>query len=230
MAIAYLFSLVSCEQKIDTWSGTNVAYIKMATDSTVVSFAYLDENIDTVYLGIAIMGNISEKTKRYINVKLQEKDAIVGEDYDALAEQYEVKNNATGCIIPVVIRRPADETNKEIIIELVENSDFHLYYKEDVLTSGSDIIFQKTKHRIIFNNIMKDPPDTWNIYYLGNFSARKFATICDVMQIPRSSFLSPAYMGFGRLNYIANYMKAYLDENPVMDGDAEMRMGDFLYQ
>lgn len=50
------------------------------------------------------------------------------------------------------------------------------------------------------------------------------------MEIPRTSFLSASYMGSGRISYIANYMKAYLDEHPIMDGDKEMRMGDFLYQ
>ena len=47
LALTCLLSLVGCEQKIDTWSGQNVAYINMEVDSTVVSFAYLDEDVDT---------------------------------------------------------------------------------------------------------------------------------------------------------------------------------------
>ena len=39
LALTCLLSLVGCEQKIDTWSGQNVAYINMEVDSTVVSFA-----------------------------------------------------------------------------------------------------------------------------------------------------------------------------------------------
>ena len=46
LALTCLLSLVGCEQKIDTWSGQNVAYINMEVDSTVVSFAYLDEDVD----------------------------------------------------------------------------------------------------------------------------------------------------------------------------------------
>ena len=45
LALTCLLSLVGCEQKIDTWSGQNVAYINMEVDSTVVSFAYLDEDV-----------------------------------------------------------------------------------------------------------------------------------------------------------------------------------------
>lgn len=43
--LACLLSLVGCEQEIDTWSGQDVAYINMEVDSTVVSFAYLDEDV-----------------------------------------------------------------------------------------------------------------------------------------------------------------------------------------
>ena len=129
-----------------------------------------------------------------------------------------------------LVKRPNDESDKEVILELVENNDFHLYYEDDVLTSGSAVVYSKTTHRILFNNVMKEPPKTWNEYYFGTFSSLKFETICTVMEIPRTSFLSASYMGFGRISYIANYMKAYLDEHPIMDGDKEMRMGDSLYQ
>ena len=40
------------------------------------------------------------------------------------------------CTIPVVLKRPADQTIKAVEIELMENEYFHLYYLEDVLTSG----------------------------------------------------------------------------------------------
>ena len=211
LALTCLLSLVGCEQKIDTWSGQNVAYINMEVDSTVVSFAYLDEDVDTVSVEIAVMGD-------------------VGEDYETLAERYEVPSGTTSCVVPVVVKRPNDESDKEVILELVENDDFYLYYQDDVLTSGSAVVYSKTTHRILFNNVMKEAPNTWNEYYFGTFSPLKFETICTVMEIPRTSFLSTSYMGFGRISYIANYMKAYLDEHPIMDGDKEMRMGDFLYQ
>ena len=194
LALTCLLSLVGCEQKIDTWSGQNVAYINMEVDSTVVSFAYLDEDVDTVSVEIAVMGDVEEGVSRYVEVKLVEKNAMVGEDYETLAERYEVPSGTTSCVVPVVVKRPNDESDKEVILELVENDD------------------------------------TWNEYYFGTFSPLKFETICTVMEIPRTSFLSTSYMGFGRISYIANYMKAYLDEHPIMDGDKEMRMGDFLYQ
>ena len=230
LALTCLLSLVGCEQKIDTWSGQNVAYINMEVDSTVVSFAYLDEDVDTVSVEIAVMGDVEEGVSRYVEVKLVEKNAMVGEDYETLAERYEVPSGTTSCVVPVVVKRPNDESDKEVILELVENDDFYLYYQDDVLTSGSAVVYSKTTHRILFNNEMKEAPNTWNEYYFGTFSPLKFETICTVMEIPRTSFLSTSYMGFGRISYIANYMKAYLDEHPIMDGDKEMRMGDFLYQ
>ena len=72
LALTCLLSLVGCEQKIDTWSGQNVAYINMEVDSTVVSFAYLDEDVDTVSVEITVMGDVEEGVSRYVDVKLVE--------------------------------------------------------------------------------------------------------------------------------------------------------------
>ena len=72
LALTCLLSLVGCEHKIDTWSGQNVAYINMEVDSTVVSFAYLDEDVDTVSVEIAVMGDVEEGVSRYVEVKLVE--------------------------------------------------------------------------------------------------------------------------------------------------------------
>jgi len=112
----------------------------------------------------------------------------------------------------------------------MENDYFHLYYLEDVLTSGSDIKYTKTKHRIVFHNIMKEPPATWNEYYFGNFTVKKFETICEVMEISRDQFFSYSYMSFGKIRFIASYMKDYLERFPIPDEDGKnMKMGDSLY-
>ena len=119
LALTCLLSLVGCEQKIDTWSGQNVAYINMEVDSTVVSFAYLDEDVDTVSVEIAVMGDVEEGVSRYVEVKLVEKNAMVGEDYETLAERYEVPSGTTSCVVPVVVKRPNDESdNKQVTEEL----------------------------------------------------------------------------------------------------------------
>ena len=111
LALTCLLSLVGCEQKIDTWSGQNVAYINMEVDSTVVSFAYLDEDVDTVSVEITVMGDVEEGVSRYVEVKLVEKNATAGEDYETLAERYEVPSGETSCVIPVVVKRPNDESD-----------------------------------------------------------------------------------------------------------------------
>ena len=188
-----IFGLSGCEQKIDTWSGKDVAYVDMEADSTLVSFIYINTDVDTVQVRVQVMGNIF-------------------------------------CTIPVVLKRPADQTIKAVEIELMENEYFHLYYLEDVLTSGSDIKYTKTKHRIVFHNIMKEPPATWNEYYFGNFTVKKFETICEVMEISRDQFFSYSYMSFGRIRFIASYMKDYLERFPIPDEDGKnMKMGDSLY-
>ena len=54
---------------------------------------------------------------------------------------------------------------------------------------------------------MKEPPATWNEYYFGNFTVKKFETICEVMEISRDQFFSYSYMSFGKIRFIASYMK-----------------------
>lgn len=222
--------LGGCEQKIDTWSGEDVVYVDMDADSTVVSFAYMDANVDTVHVRVAVMGDVVEGAARYVKVNVKGTNVTMGQDCDALEEAYEVEGGNTFCTIPVVVKRPADQLEKELVIELVENEYFHLYYLEDVLTSGSAMLFAKTKHRVIFHNLMKEPPATWNEYYFGKFTVKKYEKICEVMEISREQFLSYSYMTFGRLRFIAPFMKDWLERNPVEDeGGSDMRMGDYLY-
>ena len=157
-----IFGLSGCEQKIDTWSGKDVAYVDMEADSTLVSFIYINTDVDTVQVRVQVMGNIPEDQPRYVDVKVKAENATVGTDYEAIENRYTIEGGNIFCTIPVVLKRPADQTIKAVEIELMENEYFHLYYLEDVLTSGSDIKYTKTKHRIVFHNIMKEPPATWN--------------------------------------------------------------------
>ncbi len=225
-----MIGLSGCEQEIDTWSGADVAYMDMEADSTIVAFAYLDADVDTVKIRIAVMGETARGGDRYVKMKVKESNAVAGQDYDALEKEYKVEEGNVFCMVPVVVKRPLDRSEKELEIELVENEYFHLHYLEDVLTSGSAVMFAKTKHRILFHSLMKEPPSTWKEYYLGKFSVRKYEKICEVMGISREQFLSYSYMTFGRLRFIAPYMKEWLDQNPVEDEDGNaMRMGDYLY-
>lgn len=58
--------LSGCEQKIDTWSGKDVAYVDMEADSTLVSFIYINTDVDTVQVRVQVMGNIPEDQPRYV--------------------------------------------------------------------------------------------------------------------------------------------------------------------
>lgn len=231
-----LFGLISCEQDLDTWSGANVAYFDQTVDSTVVSFVYIDSKYqyDTVYIQARVMGEVTDHKSRFIGIKVAETNAIAGEDYVALENSYEVEPGRTFCYIPIYLIRNESlkKEIKEITLELVENHDFKLYYPEDALVSGSDIKYTKITHRIVFHEMMLEPPTTWREYQLGTFTSKKFQTICDVMRISRTQFITPSYMTIGRLNFVASYMKDYLQRmkdagTPVLEEDGtEMKMGD----
>ena len=104
-----------------------------------------------------------------------------------------------------------------------------MLYQEDVPSIGSTVVYNKLSQRILFHEMILEAPDTWNEYWFGKFSAKKFTTICDVMDISRESFLDYTYMTFGRIQIIARYMDDYLDglSEPLLDEDGkEMTMGE----
>ena len=225
-----MLGLSGCEQKIDTWSGENVAYVDMKADSTIVLFAYSDTEVDTVSVRVQVMGEVSMQKSRYVSVKVSEGNAIAGQDYVALEDKYKIESGEVFCTIPVIVKRPTDKSEKTIEVELVENEFFHLYYLEDVMVSGSDVKYTKTKHRIIFHSLMKEPPATWMESLFGKFTVTKMEKICSVMEITKAQFFSFSYMTWGRIDFIANYMKDYLLKYPVPDEDGkDMKMGDDLY-
>lgn len=78
---------------------------------------------------------------------------------------------------------------------------------------------------------MDEAPSQWDPYLFGDFSAKKFKLICDVMDIEREKFLDYEYMGY-RSSYIAKYMNRYLADEKAAgrtvyeeDGITEMTMG-----
>lgn len=232
LGICLLLGLFGCNSDLDTWSGKDVVYLDQTVDSTVVSFAYIDTKYeyDTVSLRVNVMGEVMD-VARQVSVKVTGNNAEAGTDYVPLLDVYEVEPGATYCMIPVYLKRTEalQHEIKEIKIELVANDDFDLLYQEDVPSIGSTVVYNKLSQRILFHEMILEAPDTWNEYWFGKFSAKKFTTICDVMDISRESFLDYTYMTFGRIQIIARYMDDYLDglSEPLLDEDGkEMTMGE----
>ena len=231
IGICLSFAFIGCNSDLDTWSGKDVVYLDQTVDSTVVSFAYIDSQykIDTVVLRVNVMGEVSNEI-RYININVTNTNAEAGIDYQPLNDSYEIPAGSVYCEIPVcLIRTEALQKEiKEVKIELLENENFNLLYKEDAPSTGSSIIYNKLSHRIFFHEMILEAPDTWNESWLGIFSAKKFTTICDVMDIPREKFLDNTYMTFGRIQVIARYMDDYLNNlpEPILEDDGKkMTMG-----
>lgn len=232
IGICLSFAFMGCNSDLDTWSGKDVVYLDQTVDSTVVSFAYIDSQneIDTVVLRVNIMGEVKNEI-RHVAIEVTEINAEAGIDYQPLNDSYEIPAGSVYCEIPVCLMRTEalQQEIKELKIELVANEDFDLLYKEDVPSSGSTVIYNKLSQRILFHEMILEAPDTWNEYWLGTFSAKKFTTICDVMDIPRENFLDMTYMTFGRIQIIARYMDDYFDSlaEPILEDDGrEMTMGE----
>lgn len=227
--------MAACDRKLDTWSGRDVAYIDSTVDSTTVSFVYMDTEVReyNVNLYLRYMGQVAQRP-RQIAVRVAETNATEGVDFAPLEPSYVVEPDHTFAFFTLTLLRNESlkDQEKYIIVELVANEDFDLLYPSDRPTATSDELFSKVRYKISFSEMMLEPPKTWREYQFGKFSPEKFQVICDVMEIPRETFVQGTYMTPGRANFIASYMKAYFIEmekagTPVLEKDnTPMKMGD----
>ena len=135
-----------------------------------------------------------------------------------------------------MIRTKALQTEeKGIDMELLPNGHFTTYYDYGSSDSTSWVKTQRLKLILLFSEFMNEPPSQWNPYMFGEFSAKKFALICDEMDIPREEFNKKSEEAgyiLSRMGYIGSYMKKYLADEKAAgrtvyeeDGITEMTMG-----
>lgn len=225
---------VGCQANELLFSSDNSVYFKESTDSTKVSFTYIDDTEYNITIYTAIVGDIVDYD-REVKVKIDYHNCIEGVDYVAIPDTYTIKAETGGCPISLTIikNKSLQSEEKFIDIELIENKDFATHH----VTENNSLTMSKAistiKHTIVFSEFMTETPKTWKDYYFGVFSYKKFTTICDVMSISRAKFIDHAYMSYGRAAYIANKMKAYFIAEKAAgrtvyeeDGVTEMKMGD----
>lgn len=233
--------LVSCKSEYGKYDGDSVVYLsgytasnsgKTNKDTTIISFTYLNKDSThvPVYLQLKTMGRMVNYD-REIKLKVTTKQCEAGVDFDPIEEtQILPANDFIGSILVNLKRTDAlQEGNKIIDIELLESKDFAILYKE--YHDGKDTL-SGIKHTIIFSELMDTPPSTWNAKLFGAFSAKKFITICNELNISREKFIDVNYMSIGRRNYIKAQMiivfqKAKEAGNTIYeaDGVTEMTMG-----
>ena len=176
-----------------------------------------------------------EERKAAEAARLEKRRGIV--DFEPLEKEYVVKKGEVSLVIPVtMIRTKALQTEeKGIDMELLPNGHFTTYYDYGSSDSTSWVKTQRLKLILLFSEFMNEPPSQWNPYMFGEFSAKKFALICDEMDIPREEFNKKSEEAgyiLSRMGYIGSYMKKYLADEKAAgrtvyeeDGITEMTMG-----
>mgnify|MGYP000168395863 CR=1 FL=1 len=190
-------------------------------DKRIYPVGRLDKDSDGLIL-LTNNGEITDKILRSVN----------GHE-----KEYVVKKGEVSLVIPVtMIRTKALQTEeKGIDMELLPNGHFTTYYDYGSSDSTSWVKTQRLKLILLFSEFMNEPPSQWNPYMFGEFSAKKFALICDEMDIPREEFNKKSEEAgyiLSRMGYIGSYMKKYLADEKAAgrtvyeeDGITEMTMG-----
>ena len=215
-----IFGLSGCEQKIDTWSGKDVAYVDMEADSTLVSFIYINTDVDTVQVRVQVMGNIPEDQPRYVDVKVKAENATVGTDYEAIENRYTIEGGNIFCTIPVVLKRPADQTIKAVEIELMENEYFSLPMDiwrplelKDYTRENQNVI----RHVVGLTDEVFEPK-AWTTNYFGPYSKKKMKLLCEMFGLQMADFDNVTEMDMERQRVYAQGLDKYLKE---MDAKGE---------
>lgn len=225
---------IGCRKEIEPYSGDDVVYINEITDTTKLSFTYVDAEFKTQIKDISIktIGDVYNYDRK-VMVEISTKNCIENIDYKPFEEYYIIKAGETSLHLPVEMIRTSNlqEETKYITVKLIESPDFKLHFE---FGSSDQSWWRATRltHTIQFSELMTEAPKTWDPYFWGAFSSEKFILICEVLKLPRSKFIDVSYMTGGRVSFLSSSMKKYLKEqkdagNTVYekDGVTEMQMG-----
>lgn len=229
-------NLFSCKDAANYYDGENVVYFNLEHDTVKYSFAYTDSEVERyeTSIDIQIIGGVTDYD-REVRINSIANNCVEGVDFEPFQEFYTLEARKSFIQLPVVIKRSSDLTKikKSFAVELVESKDFQLLYLEKPTPSNSDKNMSQIKCVFEFSDILDVQPGTWNEYYFGVFSAKKFITMCDYLEIPRMKFIDRTFMSDGRKPYVAKKMKGYFAEMKAKgqtiyeeDNVTEMKMGD----
>lgn len=234
ISLLFLAAIVACNSEYEVYSGEDAIYFNEVSDTTRFSFTYVDSKFDTLVqeIHLKVIGQVVDYD-RQVDIRFTPTNATEGVDFKPFDETYVVKAGEVSVVISVTMIRTAALLSEEKVIdmELFANDFFTTHYEIGSNDSITWVEAPRLKHTLIFSEFMDEAPSQWNPYLFGDFSAKKFKLICDVMDIEREKFLDYEYMGY-RSSYIAKYMNRYLADEKAAgrtvyeeDGITEMTMG-----
>ena len=250
---AVALSFIACtEDEIDTFSGTDTLYFQWSidgtndeflapstrTDSTSVSFTFAAaEVLDSVFMvPVKVLGNVTSIDRPFTVEVLPSSTAVEGVHF-SMPENLFIPANEIITFVPITLMRTPEMQTEVFSIEigLVPNNHFITDYYGTIESSTTYKLLKYNEFKISVSDILTEP-GTWanfQIYYLGDFSAKKFRLFAEVNEIPLPDNWDTEYPSIGTFRARVRVLKAYLQEQknngtPVLEEDGtEMEVGRY---
>lgn len=237
---AFLFA---CEKDLDSYEGGSGIFFnteKLMNDTVRISWGMKpgDVNTQDLTLRVLLFGKVTNYDRKFtIDVIADDADTLKAEegiDYEPFKTEYVIPANGAYADIKIGLKRREDlgKRSRRFTIRLNETPELNfMYSRQGVLDSVTyrDIDYQ----RVVYMDETFPQPIWWSRVgqsRFGNWSQKKAALICDVMEIDREVWLytmvGTGTFTQGYLSYCGKYMHKYLQDHPMKDEDDEwMVMG-----
>ena len=188
------------------------------TDTTLLPFSILLTNDSILNVKVRVMGDVVDYDRPFkVHIVDTATDAVVGEDYDALEQQYVIKGGERETFIPITGHRQAKmlDTVYYLTLELEANEHFDLPLKywrplDQDYTDKTKII-NVIRHVIGFSDGIYQPR-AWTYNYLGKCTRKKLNLICSMFGLQTTDFDDANEMTMTRQRGLAQSLDRYLKE------------------
>ena len=243
-----------CQKDLDTYQGESGIYFdhqeketqnNLRADTLSFGWGQIDgDSLETkISLRINLIGDVADYDRKF---QVLVTETIIPEELkgkmEAAVEGVDYRAFETECMIPAhevstnlditLLRTEALQTeSRALTIALQETEELKFLYSREI-TDKENNRRRIDLQRVIVMNENLAKPDWWYRHeaIFGEYSMKKSITICDVMGIDRTEWISNAYGNrTAYLIFIGQYMQRWLNEqNPPIyeeDGETLMTMG-----
>lgn len=239
-----LLCFMACEtDAIDTYSGKDNIYFTYAEsgddfivggrerrDSIGYSFAFDEPEVQQMLVKIpfAVQGNVSTE-ERVVKLVVDEASTVIEGTHFEIPSQVILGAGKAVDSLPITFFRvPEMKTeNLSLVLRLESNENFTTDFKSRVINSDT---LSLVKLKITINDILKMPLG-WYDYYQGDFTAKKFFLMSELLDFDPIDFNDPRIVNLGVQQYYATFMQRYLNEQEAVgntiyeDDGSKMVMG-----
>lgn len=225
------FGLLSCSQEeIKAYDDSDNIYFSPAvypyikkenlpikTDSTGFSFSLENPSVDkkVFLIPIRVQGKVTNVDRKVKVTVDPSSTAVEGTNFD-LPENILIRAGREVDTIAVTVYRTPDIKAKmaTVVLNLEENE----FFSTKMQSTVTNLLTQKTMSFIRFKLSFDDKltePKGWVVFYLGNFSAKKFLLMCELLNLEPSLFsvaIGSGVLTGGDYRYYGSFMKRYLQE------------------